>query len=212
MEFARSKCCFIYNKILEGTTPSRISSCSGFSLIEVLVSMLVLAIGVIGAAGMQLAATRTTRQSALQTVALQLASEMSDKIRANDLSTKGTAENPFLSVDYNSAMQGEPTVPDKLCFGFDCNDSDVATFDIYEWERRIGSELPGGRARICRDARPWDQGRRSLTWECTSGGKGAAPLVIKLGWQSKNPDGSLIRDGDAEFPPFVALTVTSYSD
>lgn len=213
MEFACLKYCNINNKMHGGFASLRVAPSGGFSLVEVLVSILLLAVGVIGAAGMQLAAARTTQQSALQTVALQLASEMGDKIRANNLSARKPAENPFLLVDYNSATQGEPVAPDKLCFGSDCGDEDVAAFDIYEWERRIRNELPGGRARICRDVRPWDQGRRSLAWECTSGGtKDAAPLVIKLGWQGKNPDGSLIRDGDAEFPPSVAVTVTPYSE
>jgi type IV pilus assembly protein PilV len=183
----------------------------GFSLVEVLVSIVILAIGVIGAAGMQLAAARTTQQSGLQTVALQLASEMSDKIRANGLAAGSPDENPFFSVDYNSATQGEPSAPDKLCFAFDCSDRDLAAFDIYEWERRIKNELPGGRARICRDAKPWDQGSRSLTWECTPGSAdGVAPLVIKIGWQGKNLDGSLARSSGTEFPPAVAMAVNAY--
>ena len=48
----------------------------GFSLIEVLISVFVLAVGVIGAAGMQLTALRTTQQSVFQTKALHLATEM----------------------------------------------------------------------------------------------------------------------------------------
>src|SRR5690606_15894095 len=55
---------------------------NGFSLIEVLVAVFVLAVGVIGAAGMQLAALRTTQQSSFQTRALHLAAEMADYMRA----------------------------------------------------------------------------------------------------------------------------------
>ena len=162
---------------------------------------------------MQLAAARTTQQSAFQTVALQLASEMSDKIRANDLSSKMHADNPFLAVDYNATTQGEPAAPKKLCFGFECSDQDLAAFDIYEWEKRVKNELPGGRARICRDARPWNDAIRSLTWECTpASGKETASLVIKLGWQTRNPDGSPARSGDSEFAPSVVVTVMPYRE
>lgn len=215
MAFVRLKYCKnnnIEDNLLHSRSKFSPRRFNGFSLVEVLVSILILAIGVIGAAGMQLAATRTTQQSALQTVALQLASEMSDKIRANGAAIRGRLENPFLSVDYNSATQGEPVAPAKLCFGIDCSDRDLAAFDVYEWERRVKSELPGGRVRICRDISPWDRGTRSLTWDCSPGdANGTAPLVIKLGWQGKNPDGSLVRSGGAEFPPSVAVTVIAYS-
>ncbi|MFD2273251.1 type IV pilus modification protein PilV [Undibacterium arcticum] len=51
----------------------------GFTLIEVLISVFVLALGVIGAAGMQLVAMRTGQQSGAQSLAVQLATEMADK-------------------------------------------------------------------------------------------------------------------------------------
>ena len=48
----------------------------GFALGEVLIAILVLGLGVIRAAALQLTAMRTTQQSAFQTAALQLAVEM----------------------------------------------------------------------------------------------------------------------------------------
>ena len=183
----------------------------GFSLLEVMVSIVIVALGVIGVAGMQLAASRTTQQSALQTVALQLASEMAEKMRANDSQMKKLANNPFLQVDYASATSGEPASPQKLCYDESCNGAELAAFDIYEWEMRIRSALPEGRAKICRDVLPWDQNTRSLTWECkANGATGAAPLVIKVGWQAKNADGSLLRSGGKEFPPSVVVPVEPY--
>lgn len=218
MAFARSKYCYFNNENWLLRFPHHVpvpqpNGNAGFSLVEVLVSILVLAIGVIGTAGMQLAAARTTQQSALQTVALELASEMSDKIRANDRLSNSSVVGTYLSVDYDSGRQGNPAPPSKLCFGMDCDSHEIAAFDIYEWEKRIGSELPGGRVRICRDAHPWSEARRSLKWDCAAEeSDGSAPIVVKVGWQSKNPDGSLVRDNDKEFPPAVALTVTSYAE
>jgi len=55
---------------------------NGFSLIEVLIAVFVLALGVIGVAGMQLTAMRTSQQSAFQTTAVELPAEMADKMRA----------------------------------------------------------------------------------------------------------------------------------
>jgi type IV pilus assembly protein PilV len=184
---------------------------NGFSLIEVLVSMLVVALGVIGAAGMQMTALRTSHQSGFQTLAVQLASEMADKMRANDNQMKqGAAANPFLAIDYRAAADGEPAAPGKLCYASECDGEELAAFDIYEWKKRVKAALPAGRAIVCRDSMPWDSKSNALTWNCSPGADDNASLVIKLGWQSKNPDGSLIKDADNAFPPSVALTVEPY--
>src|SRR3569833_120337 len=154
----------------------------GFSLVEVLVSILVLALGVIGAAGMQLTALRTTHQSELQSVALQLAAEMADKMRANDSQMKQSdGDNLFLAVDYRSATDKISALPSKSCYANDCDAQKLAKFDIHDWERRIRDELPDGRVRICRDTTPWDPLAHAFKWPCDSG-SGAA-LVIKGGWQ-----------------------------
>jgi len=56
---------------------------------------------------------------------------------------------------------------------------------------------------VCRDAQAWDGAAQGWHWSC-SGGKGA-PVVIKLGWRGKNPDGTPMSDhADA---PAVAVTL-----
>lgn len=186
---------------------------TGFTLVEVLVSIFVLALGVIGTAGMQLTALRTTQQSAFQTSAIGLATEMADKMRVNANQMKlADAQNPFLAVNYQSASDPDPTPPGKLCYtsGVDCSAAELAGFDIYEWEKHVKASLPGGRVLVCRDASPWDSGARAFTWNCNAGVAGA-PLIVKVGWQAKNPDGSLIKDAGNTFAPSVALPVESYA-
>lgn len=178
-------------------------------MIEVLVSILILAIGVIGAAGLQLGAMRATKQSSSQTIALQLASEMADKMRSNDIQMKKSA-SPFLAVDYKSASEGEPTAPAKMCYATPCDADELAAFDIYEWKKRVRDALPGGRVLICRDASPWDSSQNAFTWDCDGSAGDSASYVVKVGWQGKNPDGSLILDATKNFPPSVALTVEPY--
>ena len=183
---------------------------SGFSMTEVLVAMLVLSGGVIGAAGMQLTAMRTAQQSGFHSTALLLAAEMADKMRANDSRMRqDDGDNPFLSISYDAMKDGDPTAPDVLCYTTACDDEELAEFDIYEWKRRIAAALPGGRAVICRETSPWDSTRNAFVWDCKNDGDGAS-LVIKLGWQGKNPDGSLIRDQNNAIAPSVALTVEPY--
>jgi type IV pilus assembly protein PilV len=187
---------------------------SGFTLVEVMVSVFVLALGVIGAAGMQLSALRTTQQSGLQTNAVQLASEIAETMRANSSQMRLTGDdNPFIGIDYQAGA-GDPPAPDASCFSrsSDCDAAQLASFEIHEWESRIRASLPSGRAVVCRDADPWDAGTHSYKWDCGASSPDAGSVVVKIGWQGKNPDGSLIRGtGTAqEFPPLVVLTVQPY--
>ncbi|MBC3886480.1 type IV pilus modification protein PilV [Undibacterium griseum] len=181
----------------------------GFSLIEVLVAVFVLALGIIGAAGLQLAAVRTSQQSGYQTIAVELANELADKMRSNDAQMKlSDAANVFASINYNSATDPDPTTP-TLCYtsAANCNATDLAKADIYEWLVRVKKTLPAGRVLVCRDSSPFDSSTKALTWTCTSDPN--AGLTIKLGWKSKNPDGSFVLTNGVN-PPSVAVTVESY--
>lgn len=181
----------------------------GFSLIEVLVSVLVLAIGIIGTAGMQLAAMRTGTQSSFQSAAVQLAGELADRMRANSASMKSPdAGNPYLGIDF----QGGPAQgagPSTSCYGNACSSQELAQFDIQAWQGRLAAALPNARALVCRDARPWDSSAQAFTWDCAAE-DGNASLVIKIGWQGKNADGTLIGEGGKQFPPSVAFVVEPY--
>ena len=61
----------------------RINAATGFTIVEVLVAIIVLALGLIGGTAMQLAALRTRHQSALLSSAVRLASGTADRMRAN---------------------------------------------------------------------------------------------------------------------------------
>ena len=56
---------------------------SGVSLIEVLISLLILGVGILGAAALQLNALKYTDSSTLNTQASFIAYDMMDRIRAN---------------------------------------------------------------------------------------------------------------------------------
>lgn len=184
---------------------------SGFTLIEVLISVFVLALGVIGAAGMQLVAMRAGQQSGLQTVAVQLATEMADNMRQNASEmNKADSDNPYLFA-YNAATDTAPTTPANMCYGAACTSAELATANIYAWKIRLKTGLPGGRVVICRDETPWDTSGAKLTWTCAStvATTNSVPYVIKVGWQGKDVD----KDTKVLLtnqPPGVAVTVQPY--
>ncbi|HEV7813649.1 MAG TPA: hypothetical protein VGP06_00940 [Janthinobacterium sp.] len=79
----------------------------------------------------------------------------------------------------------------------------MASFDIYELKQQVRATLPAGRLVICRDSQAWKQG---LSWDCHAAA--GAPIVIKLGWRGKNPDGTPLQDDAGKDGPAVALTLT----
>jgi type IV pilus assembly protein PilV len=160
----------------------------GSSLVEVLVSLLLMALGLLGASILQLSSLRARHESALLSAGVQLAAGMAERMRANSALMYGPdAGNPYLNVEYAADGAGAGGGgPD--CFGADaCGAAELAQFDIAEWKQQLQSALPGARLRICRDAPAWDAAAQGLHWAC-SGGKGA-PIVIKLGWRARLPDG-----------------------
>ena len=186
----------------------------GFTLFEVLVSILILALGMLAAAGLQLSAIRTTQQSAMQTQALALASDMADRMRMNDaVMDQADAGNPFLAVNFNA----DQTLSDPGVFcnrdAANCTPSELATFEIHEWLKRIKETLPSGRVVICRDSSAYDPLTLGFKWACSVGsavGNGA-PITIKIGWQGKAANGKLERLANGEFAPQIALIVAPYS-
>ncbi|HEX8603780.1 MAG TPA: type IV pilus modification protein PilV [Pseudoduganella sp.] len=172
---------------------------AGFTLLEVLIAMLVLALGLVGGIAMGLHAMRTRHESALLSAAVQIAAGMADRMRANAAQVPAS----YLGVDFDAHADPVPVPPVNLCRSEACDPARLARLDVYDLQRQVRAALPGGRARVCRDAQPYANGR--LRWECTGGA--LDPVVIKIGWRGRRPDGTPERDGQGGHGPGVALAV-----
>lgn len=168
----------------------------GFTLVEVLVALCVLAIGALGAAATQVGNLRLRQQAALESEAVQLAASLGARMRVNPAQLAlDDAANPYLGLDYD-ASAGAPAPPPASCFGAaGCSAAQMARFDLYEAMRAVQAAFPGGRIVVCRDSAPWDATRAALAWPCST--EAGAPVVVKLGWRART---------DAAMP-FVALAV-----
>lgn len=181
-------------------------SIAGFSLIEVLVSLFILSLGVIGAASMQLTALRTSQQSGFQHVALQLATDIADQLRLSVANNLGDPSNPLLTLDFKN--NGKAVTPVAPCYGAasNCDELALAAFGVYEVQSRVALLLPQGRVKVCRDGQPWDDDANSYRWSC-SGGASKAPLVVKLGW--RQPSTGMPDQAQAPAMPQLVLLVGS---
>ena len=104
----------------------------GFSLIEVLVTLVIVSMGTLGMAGMQAVSMKSNTFALQETQAATLAQDMVERIRANPEGdyTSGFGEVP--------GAQGEP-VP--ICHGVAavCDAAAMAQFDLLDWKCTLGA-------------------------------------------------------------------------
>lgn len=104
----------------------------GFSLVEVLVAMVVMAVGLLGIAGLYVDGLRAGRASLYRTTAVTLAADMADRIRAN-----GRA---------GEAYAGSGPGADNGCVNgaANCAAADMAADDWFRWRADLDARLPAG--------------------------------------------------------------------
>lgn len=117
----------------------------GFSLIEVLVALFVLAIGLLGLAALQTTGLKFGHQSYERTQAVLQAYDIIDRMRANK-SGAGDAIN----TTYNSVALGNlPTVPVN-CATASCTGDQLAAYDVQTWNTANANLLAEGKGAICK--------------------------------------------------------------
>jgi len=112
----------------------------GFTMIEILVALVVLAVGLLGIAGLQTVGLRHTHSSHLTTQANMLGNDMAERMRANMGGVNGGGY---------SAVTGNETDPG--C-GTNCTEAQRATLDGNQWGAAIAALLPGGNGSVTRNA------------------------------------------------------------
>lgn len=107
----------------------------GVTMMENLVALLILSVGLLGLAGLQAATLRGSHDASLRSIAVQQASNMANRIRAN---TQGV-----INGDYNNISSSAPSLIED-CDINSCNATELATFDANKWNTINNSLLPGG--------------------------------------------------------------------
>jgi type IV pilus assembly protein PilV len=159
--------------------PARSACIGGFTLIEVLVSILVLSLGVLGAVGMLTAGIQSNREARLQSVAVNLGRELGEMMRANKATAILQANNPYL---FDHTATRATSFDARGCMSTTCNaGADIASADVAEWQRKLGDQLPGARAVVCFDNAPYDASGRPQ-WACNVAGGSGGTVVVKIGW------------------------------
>ncbi len=103
-------------------------SAAGFGMVEMLVALVVLSVGMLGIAALYVTTLRASNGAIFRTLAVNLAADMADRIRAN----------PRAGNAYEAAGA------DNACVGLaaDCNRQQMAADDLFRWSQELAQLLP----------------------------------------------------------------------
>lgn len=103
---------------------------AGFTMIEVLIAVLLLAIGVLGIAATQMISFQTNQSAYARSQAIYLATDIFDRIRANPEGYQSTSV--YDSVD-SLASEDVPSDPNCIDSNGGCTPVQMARYDVREW-------------------------------------------------------------------------------
>lgn len=140
----------------------------GFTLIEVLVTVIVLAIGLLGLAGLQLGGLRYSYSAYQRSQATIMANDIIDRMRANP-TVAGTGS-------YNISIGTMPGA--KSCTGTaaNCSATDMANADLYEWKQSLAAVLPSGDGSIVNNGSTFTI---TIQWDDTRGEEDPKTLAVE---------------------------------
>lgn len=139
----------------------------GFTLIEVLVAALVLAIGLVGVAGLQAVTLRNNQSTFMRSQAAAFAYDLADRMRANVAGAAAGAYDPSAAALTSTCT----TVTG-------CSASALAAHDLAEWNAAIATYLPDGEGFVCVDSTP-DDGTSAANAQCDGSGQ---QFAVKVWW------------------------------
>jgi type IV pilus assembly protein PilV len=118
-------------------TYSRLKRSIGTSLVEIIVAVLILAVGLLGLAATHINGIKISQETALRFQANVLAADMIERMRAN----MGTANATVL---YNMADSSVFVAGAQDCEANICTLNDLALWDKAEWTAAIDDSMPSG--------------------------------------------------------------------
>jgi type IV pilus assembly protein PilV len=134
----------------------------GASLLEALVALLVLALGVLGLARLQVSTLTEARGANARAVAVQAAGDLMDRMQVNAdarLSTPATAAFTAYETNWNQSLTPPPDCRKNACSG-----ANLAAYDLWQWKQSLARTLPSGDATVFRSDSDPSQFGVLLAW------------------------------------------------
>ncbi|MES9939365.1 MAG: type IV pilus modification protein PilV [Candidatus Thiodiazotropha sp. 6PLUC2] len=166
-------------------TPLASSNCKGMTMIEVLVAAVIIGVGLLGVASLQVTALQGASNADYRSRAIDLVASLADRMRAN---LNGVNINVYSDTAANTAADCA-TPPATSCAMTpndadssgvtQCTPNEMAAFDLWEVRCRNGvqNSLPGGAMSIaCTES--------SASDDCLP----LSPMVVTVTWQLQSSE------------------------
>lgn len=184
----------------------------GFSLLEALIAIVVLAFGLLSVVGVQLEALRGNQHAAHTSAAASLVKDYQEILLSMPSIALDPA-SPLGSVDRNTYAGFGGTGKDCKGEAAACTNQEFADFQVGEWLARVQAALPGGVASVCFDSAHTEtsgDAKGLYRWECSHSGE---LLVVKIGWAmriQRKADGRSAEAGidDGQDRPRLVIPLT----
>jgi type IV pilus assembly protein PilV len=166
----------------------------GFSMIEIMVTIAIIATSLLGTAGLQVYAMRVNQGAQFRTQAVFLASDLVERIEANKIGATSGAGYTLDETDTAPAIV-------NTCFSATCSASNLASYDLNQWSNSISTLLPQATAwEICIDA--------DLNGACDATPAVTNPTnyLIRISWTDRRYDKN---DTDVTFSYTTTRTISN---
>lgn len=116
----------------------------GFAMLEVLISLLIIMVGVLGLAGLQMMSINNTEVARYESAAALLASNMATQMQAN---VAYWATAPAKITVAGAVITGGPA-GGANCINAVCTPAQMANYDLLDWGGAMAANMPGGNGKI----------------------------------------------------------------
>ena len=153
----------------------------GIAMIEVLVSMLIIAMWLLASAGMQVGMFKLQKSADYRLKAIALATELGERMEANGVEAKAGS--------YALAAGATVTAPSD-CAQVACSKADLAKYDLKQWSDRVSSAMIVDTVTVTLDATAaqktysirisWKEPRGRQTYSATGATETATYTTVKV--------------------------------
>jgi len=122
---------------------------AGITLVEVMVTVLILAVGSLGIASLQLAGLKYSSGSYARTQITILSDDMANRLKSNRIFALNQnpdgnfGDSPYVLPDLTGA---QPV--GRNCITEQCSEAEFAAYDLATWTNEIARTIPSGRGQL----------------------------------------------------------------
>ena len=153
-------------------------------MIEVLVTLMIIALALLGTAGLQAYAMRTSQGGQFRSQAVFLVADLAERMEANKIGA--------VAGSYALSTSSTANTLSTACVSSACSPTDLAAFDLSQWQNAIASMLP--------------QSSWTVT-QTTSGNP--STYTITISWVDRRSDTAYASTGTGETFSYTATRTIS---